>query len=56
MRELNKVLNIIYLPIYARLMVCIQLYLTYSKGYALYIKSTYSKHTNIPNPKFQIKK
>jgi len=43
-RELNIVLGTIYLYIYTRLIVCVQLYLTYSKGYTLYIKSIHSEH------------
>ena len=43
-KELNIVLGTIYLHIYARLIVCVQLYLTYSKSYTLYIKSIYSKY------------
>ena len=43
-RELNIVLGTIYLHIYVRLIACVQLYLTYSKSYTLYIKSICNEH------------
>ena len=44
-RELNIVLNTMYLNIYARLIVYVQLYLTYSKDYILYIRLIYNEYT-----------